>query len=242
MPLMGNAAAHGGMARDHRREMSAGRPASDEKAVAVEPEFAGAPGQHGHRLTNFLHDVGEAHVGRQRVADGGDVDCMGTRSVGHNGEHVLVVSLPVAAVDEHEQRRPGRSGGDVVEAGARPAAIGNIEPRACAREHGGAAPAPARDPLLAVGHGIGVVVGGIKRGAVHAAVDRGSRPLGASRHVRLPFGGCGGWDMKSAGCRALRTRCRRRRLRSGRDRPADATHERSFVPRSRCRPAACAAS
>src|SRR6516162_5939159 len=62
--------------------------------------------QNAERLTNFSDDVGETGLRRQRVADDGDVDAVGARSVGEEGEHVLVVALPIAAVNEDEQRRP----------------------------------------------------------------------------------------------------------------------------------------
>src|SRR5262245_24698876 len=95
--------------------MSPGRPAADEQPITVEPELVGAVAENAERLTNFSDDVGEAGLRRQRVADDGDVDAVGARSVGEEGEHVLVVALPIAAVNENEQRRPCGPAGEVVE-------------------------------------------------------------------------------------------------------------------------------
>jgi len=82
--------------------MSPGRPAADEQPVAVEPELVGAIAENAERLTDFSNDVGEANVRRQRISDGGDVDAVGARSLGEEGEGVLVVALPIAAVNERE--------------------------------------------------------------------------------------------------------------------------------------------
>jgi hypothetical protein len=62
--------------------MSSGRPAADEQPIAVEPELVGAIVKNSERLTDFSDDGGEADVRRQRVADDGDVDAMGARSLG----------------------------------------------------------------------------------------------------------------------------------------------------------------
>jgi len=82
--------------------MSPGRPAADEKPIAVEAELVGAFAENAERLTDFFNDVGEANVRRQRIADDGDVDAVGARSLGDEGEDVLVVALLIAAVNEHE--------------------------------------------------------------------------------------------------------------------------------------------
>jgi len=77
--------------------------------MAVESEIIGALAKIGERAMNFPDDVGEARLRRQRVANDGDVDPVGARSVGEKGEHVLVVALPITAMNEDEQRRPYRS-------------------------------------------------------------------------------------------------------------------------------------
>src|SRR5215467_15227148 len=118
------------MVRHDRREMPSGRPAADEEAIAVEAEIVGALAETGERATNFPDDIGETRLRRQRIADHGDVNAMGARSRGEKGEHVLVVALPIAAVNEHEQRRLGRTRGEIIETRARATSIGNIEARA----------------------------------------------------------------------------------------------------------------
>src|SRR6516164_7249551 len=128
--------------------MSPGRPAADEQPITVEPELVGAIAQNAERLTNFSDDVGETGLRRQRVADDGDVDAVGARSVGEEGEHVLVVALPIAAVNEHEQRRPRRAAGEVIEARARPAAVGNTEARNSRQRASQSALSATAAPLL----------------------------------------------------------------------------------------------
>src|SRR5262249_38397013 len=180
----GNAASEGRMVRYDGREMSAGRPAADKEPIAVEAKIVGALAENGKRAANFSDDVGEARLRRQRIAEKGDVDSMGARSLGDKGEHVFVVALPIAAVNEDEQWRLERAAGEVIEPRAWAISTGNIQARARARPHGRAQFLPACQPIRAVRDSGGVVVGGVEGGAVHAAVDRrcSCRPRGYVTH------------------------------------------------------------
>ena len=84
-------------------------PPADQPPISsllpVEAQFARALGEKGQRLAHLGDDVGQPRVGRERVAGHGDIDAVRVRAERGEGEPLLLVALPVAAVDEHEQRR-----------------------------------------------------------------------------------------------------------------------------------------
>src|SRR5262249_38738927 len=156
-----NSAAEGGMVRYDGREMPSGRPAADKEPIAVEAKIVGALAQNRERTTNFCNNVGEARLRRQRIAEQGDIDAVGSRSLGTKGDQVLVVALPIAAVNEDEQRRLERAAGEVIEPRAGPACIGDVEAHARARPYNRAQFLPPCQPIRAVRDRGGVVVGGV---------------------------------------------------------------------------------
>src|SRR5262249_59618307 len=102
MAVGGNCAAPGWMAADHRREVPPGRPAADIDVAAIESEVISAIGKEGQRLADLRDNVGQPGVGRERVSRNGDVYAMRARPRHYEAEPLLLVALPVAAVDEHE--------------------------------------------------------------------------------------------------------------------------------------------
>ena len=174
MPLMGMPPRTGRVVGHRRGQMSAGRPAADEQLRRDRSQNR----RHARKdnvsdLADLGDDIGQAHVRRERVADQSDVDPVRTRSVRDEGEHVLVVALPIAAVNEDEQRRlalpPRRN--------SRDARAGGCRRRTSRRVRGPARTAALRSRPRAISSALSataaaVVVGGIERGPVHAAVDR----------------------------------------------------------------------
>ena len=124
-------------------------------------------------MAHFRNDVGEARLRSERVARNGDIDAVRARTLRDERKAFLLVALPVAAVDEHEQRRVLGAARKVVERGARPRAVAQIEPRWLLGADRGAQVPPALAIILHVGDRAGVVIGGVERRPIHAAVDRG---------------------------------------------------------------------
>src|SRR5262249_59128145 len=82
--------------------------------------------------------------GRQRVFDEDEVEACGQEPLAEESVWLLVVHLPVAAVDVDERRGAGTGAGEHVEAMARPAVVVHVETGAGQLANGVAAPAPVR--------------------------------------------------------------------------------------------------
>src|SRR6185295_5885185 len=128
----------------------------------------------GYRAADLADDGVHALLGRERVADQRDADAMGERSRHEEREGLLLAHLPVAAVDEHQQRRILFRREEVA-AVARRRAVAEVEAIGILVAHARAALLPAGDDLRAVLYGRGVVVGGVKRGAIHAYTLKDTR-------------------------------------------------------------------
>ncbi len=169
--------------------MPARGPAGDEQPPGIEAELLRVIDQIGEGKIDLRDDLGQPGFGRERIADAHHVDPVHPRSFRDEGKAVLVVALPVAAMDEHDQRRVDRARREIVEALTRATAIGNVELVRWGRgAHRGALLASARHQLGAVRHGRAAVVARIERGLVHAAINRcsGRGPLGSVRHATPP--------------------------------------------------------
>src|SRR4051812_36676180 len=102
------------MVCDRGGEMPAGRPTADEDLSAVEAKVHGMVGEVGDRLPDLVHDLGHARIRTKRVARPREVDAVRAWALRHEREALLLVALPVPAVDEHEQRR-ARLCGKIIE-------------------------------------------------------------------------------------------------------------------------------
>ena len=112
-------------------------------------------------------------AGRQRVFDDREIDPERKQALGEEGEILLVVHLPIAAVDKRKRRRLRIGGEKQIEPLARRIAVGEVETTGVFVPHLGAACRPIGDNRVALGDGCGVVVGGIELGTVHSAVQHG---------------------------------------------------------------------
>jgi hypothetical protein len=124
--------------------VAAGRPAADINVAAIEAEVPGAVGEEDQRLADLCDDVGQPRVGRERVSGNGDVDAVRARARRHKGEPLLLIALPVAAVDEHKQRRMTNPARKVVECGPRTRAVAQVETGPWLRADRGTRLPPAR--------------------------------------------------------------------------------------------------
>ena len=167
----GDAAADGALAHDQRGQMRAGRPARGEEPLGIGApvfEMGAEPGCGGARLGG---DRIHARRRRQRVARDGDVDALGQRRLGDEGEAVLRVVLPIAAMEEQQRRRAVMAGREEIEPRPGPRRIGNLARARDARAQRRAAALPVGDDGGAAGHRGRVVVGGVERRTVHAAIE-----------------------------------------------------------------------
>jgi hypothetical protein len=130
--------------------------------------------QRGACLTN---NAVHRSFGRQAVARDRHIEAIGERSFGDEAEALLGVALPITAMEEQQSRRPAAICGEEIESCARRIAIGQIEMIG----HAGAERLAAADPIgeisVAIGHGGGVVVGGVERLLIHRAVNDHAVPL-----------------------------------------------------------------
>jgi hypothetical protein len=84
-----------------RSQMTAGGMAGDVDAGRIGVAVAETFGEPGDRMADLADNLVHARVGRQGVSDDRDIDAVRQRSLGEKGVPLLVVPLPVAAVDEH---------------------------------------------------------------------------------------------------------------------------------------------
>jgi hypothetical protein len=115
----------------------------------------------------------EPRCRRQRVFDDREIDPERKQALGEEGEILLVVHLPIAAVDKRKCGGLRIGGEKQIEPLARGLAVGKIETVGVFAPHLGAACRPIRDNRVALGDGCGVVIGGVELGTVHSAVQHG---------------------------------------------------------------------
>src|ERR1700746_3487143 len=150
--------------------MTAGRPATDIEPCWIASqcrEMLVKPTQRSARLAdNVVH----RSLGRQSVARDCDMEAMGERSFCDEAEALLGVALPIAAMEEQQRRGAGAGRGKEIESRARSIAMSQSE----MIRQGGAKRLATADPIgeisVAIGHGGGVVVGGVERLPIHRAV------------------------------------------------------------------------
>ena len=118
-------------------------------------------------------DLGQRRLRRQRVAGKRHVEAARHRAFGDAGEHLLGIAQPVAAVEEHQQRRLRLAATEQIDAIARARPVGEVERVLMLRAQVRA----ALRPFFHLGRaGLdrgGVVVGDVELGAGHAAPDDG---------------------------------------------------------------------
>ena len=109
----------------------------------------------------------------QRVFDDREINPERKQALGEEGKTLLVVHLPIAAVDKRKRGRLRIGGEKQIEPLARGVAVGKVEMAGVSTPHPGAARRPIGDNRVALGDSSGVVVGGIELGTVHSAVQLG---------------------------------------------------------------------
>src|SRR5271166_5394521 len=98
----------------------------------VEPGGVGAIitemfGEPMHRAAYLGDDAVEPRRRRQRVFDDCEIDPERQQTFGEEGETLLVVHLPIAAMNEREGGRLGISGEEQIEPLSRAVAVGKVE-------------------------------------------------------------------------------------------------------------------
>jgi hypothetical protein len=101
------------------------------------------------------------------------IDPERNQALGEEGKILLVVHLPIPAVDKRKRGRLRIGGEKQIEPLARSIAVGKVENAGVFAPRLGAAYPPIGDNRVALGDGRGVVVGSIKLGTVHSAVQHG---------------------------------------------------------------------
>src|SRR6266567_8266239 len=79
-----------------RGQMAAGGMAADADAGRIGAVVAEMFGEPGDRMADLVDNLVHARVGRQSVFDDRDIDAVRQRTLGEEGESLLVVPLPVA--------------------------------------------------------------------------------------------------------------------------------------------------
>src|SRR6516162_6053816 len=113
------------------------------------------------------------HRGK-RVLDNREIDPERQQALGEEGEILLVVHLPIAAVDERKRGRLWIGGEKQIEPLARSLAVSEVETSGAFAPHPGTACRPIGDNRVALRGRRGVVVSGIELGTVHSAVQHGA--------------------------------------------------------------------
>ena len=129
-----------------------------------------------HRAPDFADDLIHARRRRERVLDQRQVEAGAPHPLAEERVRLLVVHLPVAAVDVDERGRRRRARRKDVEPVARADAVAEVEPRAGRVADCLAALRPIRDVRvpLRLANGGRVVVRGIERRPVHPAIEHGA--------------------------------------------------------------------
>ena len=134
MPLMAIPPATRGIVHGGGREVATRRVASDEHASRIAAQLGRAIDQPRDGGADLADDLIEARGGRQRVLDHRQVESRGQERFAKERVRLLIVHLPVAAVDVGECGRARPPAGEEVEAVPRPVAVAEIE-RAASPAH-----------------------------------------------------------------------------------------------------------
>jgi hypothetical protein len=126
------------------------------------------------RARDLRHDGVERGLRGERVLDQSDGEAARQRAFDEERGRLLVVGLPVAAVDEREHRRAGGRRKEI-EALARRIAIAKVRLHAKGAAQHFAAMASLFGDRAEARHRCAVVVGRVERGPVHAAIHRRGR-------------------------------------------------------------------
>src|SRR5581483_1490232 len=162
---------HVRMRQRHRRQMSAGRPARRDEALAVAAEC----GQFARKKIDAGMDLGDdliqRGIGRERIADQRDIDAVAERALGKHREVFLGAVLPIAAVDEQQGRRIVMHL-EKVDAVALARTVTKIEMIGMALAQFRRLPLPARHDLAAAGHRLAIVETAVEIGPAQFAPVR----------------------------------------------------------------------
>jgi hypothetical protein len=128
------------------------------------------------RRARLADNIVDRSLWRQGVACDRDIEAMGERSFGDEGEALLGVALPITAMEEQQHRGAAAARGEEIESCPRRIAKDQIEMIRHAGAERLAAAQPIGDIPVAICHGGGVVVSGIERLPMHRAVDNHAVP------------------------------------------------------------------
>src|SRR6516225_245410 len=131
-------------------------------------------GQPPHRTAYLGNNAFEPSHRGKRVFDNREIDPERQQALSEEGKTLLVVHLPIAAVDKRKRGRLRISGEKQIEPLARSLAVSEVETSGVFAPHPGTACRPIGDDRVALRDRRGVVVGGIELGAVHSAVQHGA--------------------------------------------------------------------
>jgi hypothetical protein len=130
-------------------------------------------GEPPHGAAHLGNNAVEPRRGRQRVFDDREIDPKRKQALGEEGEALLIVHLPIPAVNKRKRRCFRIGGKKQIEPLARGVAVGKVEMSGVFAPHPRATCCPARDNRVALGDSRGVVVSGIELGTVHSVVQHG---------------------------------------------------------------------
>src|SRR5215470_16001588 len=131
-------------------------------------------GQPPHRTAYLGNNAFEPRHRGKRVLDNREIDPERQQALGEEGEILLVVHLPIAAVDKRKRGRLRIGGEKQIEPLARSLAVSEVETSVVFAPHPGTACRPIGNNRVALRDRRRVVVGGIELGTVHSAVQHGA--------------------------------------------------------------------
>src|SRR5262249_3619628 len=174
----GEATGQARLVHGRRGEMASGGVPGDEHPASIAVHLRRVIDEPRHRRPDLGHDLVEPRGGRQRVLDEGEVKARGEARLANERVGLLVIHLPVAAVDVGEDRRAGLSAGEDVESLPCLVAVTQVDlgrPRLPKRL---AARRPARHVLVPLrnAHGRRVIVRGVERRPVHPSIEHRALP------------------------------------------------------------------
>jgi hypothetical protein len=158
----------------HRRQMASRRVAGDDHPLAVVAQRIALSVEPGEATADLADD--RIHVDRRGeiVADQRHRGAGRERLLCDEGEGLGIETLPIAAVNEHQKRRPGRRRQEPVDDLARAVAIGEIEAAGIALAKLAAVGFVAIEVALMLGHGRAQIVIGVQRRPVRLAFRHAS--------------------------------------------------------------------
>src|SRR5215471_11380861 len=131
-------------------------------------------GQPPHRTAYLGNNAFEPRHRGKRVFDNREIDPERQQALGEEGEILLVVHLPIAAVDKRKRGCLRIGGEKQIEPLARSLAVNEVETSVVFAPHPGTACRPIGNNRVALRDRRRVVVGGIELGTVHSAVQHGA--------------------------------------------------------------------